>query len=554
MLHSCYTTFCVGGIFLLLALCLTTVLECPVIAAEPIDHVVQLSVTPQASPCQLTLHWLKKGSSSSYTIYRRMALTDAWKQLATCPDSTTSYTDSDVLINIHYEYKVAAFGANLTAYGYAYAGVEVPFVEQRGKLILLVDDTIALPLKEELSRLVQDLIGDGWIVLRHDVSRTATPAEIKAVIKSDYQADPEEVKSVFLFGHIPMYMSGDMAPDGHNKRPWPADVYYASMQGEWPATPPTSIPAPLQLQVGRVDMFNLPALAPPSEIDLLRRYLEKDHNYRFKTYNIQHKAIVVDQFGEFRGDAFAQNGWRNFAVFVGAENVSTANWTDPVTTPYLWGFACGGGSYTSCGSIINTGQMKSVDPAVFTFVFGSFFGQWDASDALLRAVIATPNYGLTCGWAGYPNWFVHHMALGETIGFSTMLTQNNTRTNYAPANRSVGGLHVSLMGDPTLRVSMLTPPGKLEAVRDAKRGIRLNWTASPDATLGYYLYRATQADGPYIRVRSTPIKGITFQDKTPIKGMNYYMVRAIALQQSLTGSYYDASQGVFASCDLAKKQ
>ena len=552
MLHSLYTMQCAGGIMLLLVLCLSTVLERPAFAEGAIDYALQLSVTPQASPCQLTLHWLQKGMAS-YIIYRREAVTDAWKQLATCAASTSSYTDTDVQLHVRYEYKVATVDVQPRAFGYAYAGVEIPFVEQRGKLILLVDDTIAVPLKVELARLAQDLIGDGWTVLRHDVSRTATPAEIKAVIKTDYQADPAQVKSVFLFGHIPMYMSGNMAPDGHDGRPWPVDMYYASMQGEWPSTPPTRKPGPLQLQVGRVDMFNLPALAPLSEIDLLRRYLEKDHNYRFKTYPIAQKAFVVNQFGDTTPDAFAQNGWRNFAVFVGAENVVKATWTDPVTTPYLWAYACGGGSYTSCGSIIHSEQMKTVDPAVFTFVFGSYFGQWDATDALFRAVIATSNYGLTCGWAGYPNWFVHHMALGETIGFSTLLTQNNTRTNYEPANPGVGGLHVSLMGDPTLRIPMLTPPAKLTAVR-AKHGVQLSWTASPDAALGYYLYRAQQEDGPYVRVRPTPIKGVSYQDKAPKNGTYYYMVRAIALRQSLTGSYDDASQGVFASCDLAKKK
>ena len=86
-------------------------------------------------------------------------------------------------------------------------------------------------------------------------------------------------------------------------------------------------------------MFDLPAFVPLTETDLLRRYLEKDHQYRLHSYAIQQKAIVDDHFGEYDGQAFAQNGWRNFPPCVGAANVSSAAWTAPVSTPYLWGYA-----------------------------------------------------------------------------------------------------------------------------------------------------------------------------------------------------------------------
>jgi len=46
-------------------------------------------------------------------------------------------------------------------------------VEARGKVVLLVDNTLATNLVMELARLQQDLVGDGWTVLRHDVARMA---------------------------------------------------------------------------------------------------------------------------------------------------------------------------------------------------------------------------------------------------------------------------------------------------------------------------------------------------------------------------------------------
>ena len=91
----------------------------------------------------------------------------------------------------------------------------LPLVENRGKLVLVVDDTVASPLSAELSTLTKDLIGDGWTVLRRDVSRSATPPSVKAVIKAEYNADPTNVKAVFLFGHVPVPYSGNIVPDGH---------------------------------------------------------------------------------------------------------------------------------------------------------------------------------------------------------------------------------------------------------------------------------------------------------------------------------------------------
>ncbi len=528
-------------------LCLTAVAAAPSFATQPIDHVVQLTVSVAKNPAQITVNWVRHGSPAGYAVYRRSSFTEDWNQVARCDGGASGYTDTDVRVGACVEYKVAARYPHLTAFGYVYAGIDAPLIENRGKLVLLVEESLAVPLKAELERLSEDLVGDGWVVLRHDVSRYAIPAEVKAVIQADYSADPLNVKSVFLLGHIPMYMSGNMAPDEHLRRPWPADIYYADMRDAWPATPPTTMPGKVNLQIGRVNMFNLPAFAPLTEIDLLRRYLDKDHNYRCKTYDIQQKAIVDDHFGEYGGSAFAQNGWRNFPPFVGAENVASGVWTDPaITTPYLWGYACGPGTYRRCGGVTNTAQMNSVDPAVFTLVFGSYFGQWDATNALYRALIATPKYGLVCGWAGFPNWFVHPMALGETIGLCTMLTQNNTTANYEPANRNVGRMHVALMGDPTLRAFMPAPASALKTTPTV-HDITLSWNASPDAGLGYYIYRSAQAGGPYTRISAEPVNGLMYCDTAPLTGENYYMVRAITLQTTPSGSFYNASQGVFVS-------
>ena len=185
---------------------------------------------------------MQHGTPQAYLVNRRRSCSGEWLPVATRAGVASGFTDTNVEVGAPYEYQIIAQYADHRAYGYVYAGIEVPLVEQRGKLILLVDDSMAVPLQSELARLSQDLVGDGWLVLRHDVSRSAAPAQIKAIIEAEYLADPEHVKSLFLLGHIPMYMSGNMAPDGHSRRRWPADLYYGDMHSAWPGDPPSTMP------------------------------------------------------------------------------------------------------------------------------------------------------------------------------------------------------------------------------------------------------------------------------------------------------------------------
>src|SRR5262249_22985188 len=156
----------------------------------------------------------------------------------------------------------------------------------------------------------------------------------------DYRADPEHTQAVFLLGHIPVPYSGDLAPDGHVEHmgAWPADLYYGVLDGEWTdanvndasASDPRNWNVPgdwkfdqseptsaVALHVGRVDFAHLPASAL-SEVELLRQYLRKDHNFRQGRLQAQPRGLIDDNFGLRDGEAFAANGWRNFSALLGA--------------------------------------------------------------------------------------------------------------------------------------------------------------------------------------------------------------------------------------------
>lgn len=533
------------------------------------DYAVQVTAAVQGAPPRITLSWPAFAGATQLTVHRKAWGAATWgAAVATLAGSATGYVDDGVTVGTTYEYRVVRT-ATVTGYGYVATGIEVPLVEDRGKAVLVVDATYAADLAAELTRLQQDLAGDGWTVVRHDVARTGTAPSVKALIKADYAADPTRVNSVFLFGHVPVPYSGSLAPDGHPDHvgAWPADLYYGDMDGVWTDASnlggtgrQSNVPgdgkfdqsyAPggtVELGVGRVDLANMPAFAPKTESDLLRQYLNKDHGFRLKAWTLPARGLIDDNFGAFGGEAFASTGWRAFSAFFGPANVSSLDWFSTLATNgYLWAYGCGGGNYQGAGGVGSTSNFAATDTkTAFTFLFGSYFGDWDVSNDFLRAPLATTTYGLTCAWAGRPAWHVHHMAMGETIGYAARLTQNNSATYFYGYGPEV---HIALMGDPTLRMHVVAPVANVTATGGAGSAA-ISWTASADTVAGYHVYRGASAAGPFTRLTPSLVSGTSFVDLGASGGSTTYLVRAVRLETSASGSYWNASTGLAASATV----
>jgi hypothetical protein len=544
----------------------------PGYALSVADYAVQVSARVQTNPPQITLTWPADPDATGYTLYRKQRDDTVWGTATILATNGASYVDSNVVVGATYEYQIRKTAREgTTSYngvGYILAGMEGPLVEFRGKVILLVESTYAASLSNELTRLQLDLAGDGWTVLRRDVWRTNTPPQIKAIITNDYYADPQNVKSVLLFGRVPVPYSGSLCPDGHGDHcgAWPADVYYGDVAGTWTDSAlnttnasrvenrnqpgdgkfdQTTFPAVLKLQVGRVDFYNLPAFAE-GERELLRRYLNKHHNFRLGYVNPPRRGLVDEHFGTFGGEAFGVNGYRNFAPFFGYTNILARPWFATLqTNSYLWGYACGGGSYTSEGGVgTTTSFVQTNTQVIFTMHFGSYFGDYDSQNNLMRAQLANAGGGLTCAWAGRPHWQFHQMALGETIGFSALISQNYGGYGLLYDNNGYQRyVHVNLLGDPTLRMHIVRPPSALSVAPNPGGGRLLRWNPSPDTVLGYHVYGAPAAEGPFTRLNASLLSGNTFAD--PDLTSAVYMARAVKLETSASGTYYNASQGIF---------
>jgi len=542
---------------------------------------VEVSASVQETPPTITLRWPGDSFATSYELSRKSRADQSWTALATLPGDVNTYADSNVAVGAAYEYQIIkrtnSKAPPYAGYGHIYAGMNVPIIESRGTVILIVDNRWSGELGAELDRLRQDLIGDGWNVIRHDVSPNDSPEAVKALIKTDYTADPQNVKAVFLFGHVAVPYSGDIQPDGHDNHQgaWPADGYYGEMHGEWTDSSvnrqtaerkinwnvpgdgkfdQSTFPSDVDLQVGRVDFWNMTSfmIIQPSrsEKNLLRQYLNKDHNFRHGLLKVDRRGIVCDNFGMRGDDSVAGSGWRNLAAFFGAENVIEVGFGQYLPTvtsqSFLWAYGAGGGSYYYSSGVANAEDFAIHDPkVVFTMFLGSYYGDWNNESAFLRSPLGSTTYTLTCSYSGFPHWYYQHMALGETIGDGVLLSQNNKPNGvYLPqAQQGAHEVHIALMGDPTLRLHPVIPPADLVASAGAD-AVQLNWSASGDSEiLGYHVYRAA-SEGPFARITGdSPVAGTNFTDHPP-GGTFTYMVRAVKVERSASGTYFNPSQGI----------
>jgi len=534
------------------------------------DATVPLSATVSLSPNSVTLNWPNPSGDADLLVLRRTKgqMGNQWVQVLFDTSSTlTTYTDNiGIVLGQTYEYVIQR-NTTLSAFGYAHVAVRAPVVDNRGKILIIMDSITADAIGVELVRMKNDMRGDGWVTTPVKIGPSATVQSVKAMITAAYNADPTNLKSVLLIGDVPIPYSGNANWDGHPEHAgaWPADSYYGDINGNWTdsgvnnTTPARDandnvpgdgkfdqsiIPSAVELQVGRIDFrrLNAPAFGEPDAIGLVRRYLDKNHAWRTGVYTVQNKALVDDNFGYFGGESFASDGFRNAYPLVGASNIVTnIDFIDgSATDRWLLGYGCGGGNYQGASGIGSSTDFATKEVnIVFSNLFGSYFGDWDfETNPFMPSALASRGGILTCSWAGRPHWFNQALASGETIGFCHKETQNAQFNNgFFQSQVGESGAHTALLGDPTLRAHIVAPPTDV-LVENTCSGVQITWAAPAEAVDGYHVYRSLSNDGPYARISTNMITGTTFLDDNTVADTLFYQVRAIKTQVSPGGGIY----------------
>jgi hypothetical protein len=323
-------------------------------------------------------------------------------------------------------------------------------------------------------------------------------------------------------------------------------------------------------------MFNLPVFGM-SELELLKKYFEKNHAFRTGAYQVKMGGYIDDNFGGYQ-DRFAASAWRSYSVFGADTAVKAGDFISANAGPetILWSYGCGGGTDSSAGGVARSSQLAG-NPiyAVFTTLFGSYHGDYNTRNNLMRSALASQPRALTCSWSGRPHWYMHHMGLGESFGYSTLISQNNTSIiggalgTYAPnvtfngtnaSLVSIGdrGVHIALLGDPTLRAVMkpIAPVTTLSARYEFPNTIKLQWSQPNSEVTAYMVYRRRGAQVANQLLTPRPITSLEFIDSLVYEGPVTYQVQSCVLRKTASGTYYDIgkpAEAVVASTNVAEE-
>ncbi|MFM7662861.1 MAG: T9SS type A sorting domain-containing protein [Bacteroidota bacterium] len=520
----------------------------------------------------IKLSWGSYPQANQYSLFRRDYGSQTWSSLlATLPGTETEYTDNTVSIGQKYEYRIIR-NSNTTGYGYVLAGIDTDINHDPGILILVIDDYFLPSLQQKIDTLISDIEGDGWFVHPIVVNRNETSSYVKSLIAAEYILVPQRVKSIFLLGHVPVPYSGNMNLDGHSDHQgaWPADVYYGDMDAVWSdslinitsanSVRNHNIPGDgkfdqlivqnVELEVSRVDFHDLP-LFSSSETELMSSYLTKLHEFKTHLYIPLNTALIEDNFLGYQ-EGFASGGYISFAPIVGKTNVVDGDYSSVLmNNDYLWSYGTGPGTYISAQGIISSDEFNSTSVnSTFTMLFGSYFGDWDSQNNLLRSALASGRI-LCSSWSGRPNLLYHPMGLGENIGSCIRISQNNTINYFSTVTSNFKrSIHIAQLGDVTLRAHYVDMPSNLITFQQSDGSIQLNWTAPLSAPDGYFIYRRAQGNESWIKLNTTPITVTNFIDLTfPISGQYEYMVRSVQLLTTGSGRFRNQSLGIKATAN-----
>lgn len=552
-------------------------------------QVVQLQAKA-LSDGSIRLEWPMQTFTGNYVIYKRnpnMTIGTWSSAIATVDASSNSYVDKTTKIGDECEYLVAKVeNSKTSALGYIQSGNQLKPVANRGSIILLIDSSYISALSIEINQLEEDLMASGWITYKLFAGRNEKASVVKDRISKFMDSKVERPKTLYILGHVPVPYSGYFSstgdrppPDGHvegsgnHTGAWPADVYYGDFAGVYTDRSVTcttgsdprnhNIPNDgkfdqcntyenIELEIGRVDFFNMPVFGG-NDTQLTREYLNRVHKWRNNEIPYVSRALIDNNFTGFN---LASTGYHNLPTFVGIDSVfdNRDYFTAQTQGNYLWSYGCGAGGYTSCAGIGRSEDFannKNTFNNIFTLLAGSFFGDWDSKNNLMRSSLAAGS--LACAWGGIPKWYLHHMAMGYNIGLGARLTQNNFQGYFDGSfNASGRGVHIALLGDPSLTMIPVSPVHNLKAVSE-NGSVKLSWNRAKGKVDGYYIYLFDKTTGKFTlasEIRCPNQVSFTtdtfYQDNCNWSTGNYtYAVRTMSMTETGSGTYENLSLASF---------
>lgn len=491
---------------------------------------------------QVILSWQNDTTASRYVIYRRLYEVDKFEKIAEVSGGANTFSDLDPMYGQIAEYKVEKVFSydkeQISTYAYKALSWDANLVRKELRtLLILVDNTLAFSISSKLEMYRKEIEKQGWMSIVKYVPRVESfnakaVLNNKEMIKAVYEQTPN-MAAILILGRVAVPYSGNTAPDGHgddnplpHKGAYPADVFYGDLDtrdwtdnkisndksafprqhnyindGKWDDS---NIPSKVELAVGRVDFFDLPFFEE-SEAEMINNYLQKDIDYRSGVLNADNDGILYDGF-ESRQAGYAADGWNNLTALYGRDNVVEMRIREEIIKNfYEMVYANANGGIDNISDAIYSGEIAEKGyKGIHNMIFGSYNVDWDSESNLLRSIIASKPIALTSVWATRPFWTYFKLGLGETFGEALLSTQNNRSEYIYPSVVYNGGVHIALLGDPTLS---LINENVLDSVVRIYKNDKL-------VSINVYIKDETRIYGYQIRAQQKVVKTIYFNEST----------------------------------------
>jgi hypothetical protein len=556
------------------------------------QRVCLLEAVAVEQPASVTIRFLDQpyNPTGIYTVFRRSITGTTWQTVASnLPANSVSWVDNNVAIGQAYEYKVKRiYGTgNQFATSHITAGIRYDQSLPKGSSILLIDSSIASALATEISTLKDDLAGEGYSVIEVLAPRAtswATDAKViitKQRIVAAWNNAPANAKPnhLFILGHLPIARSGAGAypPDEHEENTGArgADCYYADIDGVYTDTitynptfyiDPKAInfpddlkwdqdymPSSLEMAFGRIDFANLASIAT-SEVELYRNYLNRLHNYRMVTNGFNMGSKTAFRLGY---DNSNDGSYRSLVPISKADSViycnASGNYNQWVNTNGPFQVFMQNSNVPSLSEWAST----PMNATVFSSD-QSYYGFWDEAESSanlygkIRALMAVNSKCLLNIYTTTAINLFHQPGIGQTMGFSCQRIMNHSFSNqlYEKPFQAFDSTdfwnrtHFQLHGDPHLRLNQVPVVSNMQFAAVGSN-LQISWQpVAGNNIIGYHVYKSNMRWGHYERITNSPLAGTSFVDNSGNYNNWWYMVKAIQLQTTGSGTYLNPSTGV----------
>lgn len=479
---------------------------------------------------------------------------------------------TDLVTIRYYQYGTDTADVIHNAFGYKCLSTQNT-LQEIGKTLILVDYKIEQEIKNELNDYIHTLEKSG---IKCDTKRTlraetfdAKKVQQTMAIVQEYQKQNPDLENIIIIGRVPFALSGHYTPDGHRTESygaWPTDLLYGTgAKANWTdrdidTTPPPSsfpwhhnikgdgkfdqgyLPNPVNINIGRIDMYDLDYFNE-SEVELIKRYFEKNKKFRAGDILVENNAIYDDGWGNSYRERFATEAIMNYNALFGENNFinkKSRNIMSQESYLFFWGGASGG--TTSIFDIVYSEEIAQTGfNGIFNTVFGSRAVEWSVENNIMRAIIASEPMALTCRWGVRPFFYTFPMGVGKTIGFCHTLSANNTlyqSNGLQSFNRTV---HQTLLGDPTLK--MYYPKQiSFKSVNKTSNSFIFEWDLDEKA-IGYNIYYRDNSTKHYKLLNDGWIRGNIFEIEKEFEGSISFLLKKVEKIENNQGYYFDESIG-----------